>query len=229
MPPPIWLRPEPGHRGAGRPAEWSRDRIVRAALAVADREGLAAVTTRRVASELGTGSASLYRHVPTRGDLLDLMADAALGEYEPPAVTGDWRADVVAEHLHRIDYFRGRPWLADALLERPPAGPAAIRLLEHTLEQLREHPAPGRAKLEAVGVLTGMIATFLTSERQDGGVLDPEFTRGRFEMFARAAADGTHPRLAEVLADVANTGMGAADDQLARALGLVLDGLLPST
>jgi len=136
-------------------------------------------------------------------------------------------ADVVAEHLHRLGYLRSRPWLVDVLVERPPAGPAAIRLLEHTLEQLRGHPAPGWAKLEAVGVLTGMLATYLRSERQAGGVLDPEFTRGRFEMFARAAGDGTHPRLAEVLADVAATGTGSADDQLARVLGLVLDGLLP--
>jgi AcrR family transcriptional regulator len=229
VPTPIWLRPEPAHRAAGRPAEWSRDQIVQAALAIADRQGLAAVTTRRVAAELGTGSASLYRHVRTRDDLLDLMIDAAFSGYEPPAATGAWRADIVAEHLHRLGYLRARPWLVDAVLDRPPTGPAAIRILEHTLEQLRHHPASGQAKLEAVGVLSGMIHIYLRNERPGGGVLDPEFVAARAELFARAARDGTHPRLAEVLADMAATGVGTADDQLERVLGLVLDGLLPTS
>lgn len=193
---------------------------------MADREGLAAVTTRRVAAELGTGSASLYRHVATRADLLDLMVEAALGRYEPPPVTGAWRADVVAEHLHRLHPLRARPWLIDAVLERPPIGPAALRLLEHTLEQLRDHPASGRAKLEAVGTLSGMIQTYLRNERP-GGVLDAEYVAARTEMFTRAAADDAHPRLAAVLAEITATPAEPADDQLARVLGLVLDGLLP--
>jgi AcrR family transcriptional regulator len=222
----IWLRPAPTHGGVGRPAEWSRAQIIDVALAVADREGLPAVTTRRLARELGTGPASLYRHVATRADLIDLMVDTALGQYEPPAVSGDWRADVVAEHLHRLRYLRSRPWIVDAVQERPHVGPAAIRLLEHTLEQLRHHPCSGQAKLEAVGVLSGMIQTYLRNERPGRGVLDAEFVRVRTELFVRAARDGTHPRLAEVLAEVGAGSGESADDQLARVLGLVLDGLL---
>jgi AcrR family transcriptional regulator len=222
----IWLRPAPVHSGAGRPAEWSRAQIIDAALAIADSEGLAAVTTRRVARELGTGSASLYRHVATRADMLDLMVDAAFGAYEPPAVTGDWRTDVVAEHMHRVRYLRSRPWIIDAAQERPHIGPATIRLLEHTLEQLRHHPCSGQAKLEAVGVLSGMIQTYLRNERPGKGVLDKEFVRARTELFIRAAMDGTHPRLAELMAGMAGTSEESADDQLARVFGLVLDGLL---
>jgi AcrR family transcriptional regulator len=228
VPPLIWLRPEPARRTVGRPAEWDRRQIVDAALALADRDGLPAVTTRRVAAELGTAPASLYRHVPTRADLLDLMVDDALARYRPPAATGEWRADVVAEHIHRLGHLRARPWLVDAVLERPPTGPAAIGLLEHTLDLLRHHPARGQAKLEAVGVLSGLLAAYLRNERPAGGVLDPEFVAGRGELFARAAADGRHPRLAEVLADVAVTWVRGVDDELARVLGLVLDGLLPT-
>ncbi len=200
---------------------------MQAALAVADREGLVALTTRRVAAQLGTGSGSLYRHVASRADLLDLMVDAALEQYDPPAVSGRWREDLVAEHMHRVRYLRARPWLVDAVLERPPIGPAALRLLEHALEQLRDHPATGQAKLEAVGVLSGMIQTYLRNERPGRGVLDAEFVRARTEMFARAATDDAHPQLATVLAQAATTSTGSADDQLARVLGLMLDGLLP--
>jgi AcrR family transcriptional regulator len=227
VPTPIWLRPERPPRATGRPAEWSREQVVRAAIAVAERDGLAAVTTRRVAAELGTGSASLYRHIANRADLLDLMVDTASGAYRPPPVTGRWREDLVAEVMHRVRYLRARPWLTDAFLERPPVGPAALRLLEHTLEQLRDHPAPGTAKLEAVGVLTGLVQTYLRNERPGGGALDPEFAKGRAEIFARAATDGAHPRLAEVLAQAPATDPESNDDQFARVVGLMLDGLLP--
>lgn len=222
----IWLRPAPKSGGVGRPAEWGRAQITDAALRIADHEGLATVTTRRVARELGTGSASLYRHVATRAELIDLMVNDALGHYEPPAATGDWRADVVAEHMHRLRYLRSRPWLVDAVLERPPIGPAALRLLEHTLEQLRDHPCSGRAKLEAVGVLSGMLQTYLRNERPGGGVLDVEFVQARTAQFARAARDGKHPRLAEVVTEMSSAAGESADDQFARVLGMMLDGLL---
>jgi tetracycline repressor-like protein len=117
----------------------------------------------------------------------------------------------------------------DAILQRPPVGPAALRLLEHTLEQLHDHPATGQAKLEAVGVLSGMIQTYLRNERPGGGVLDADFVQTRTEIFARAAADGAHPRLADVLVDAATVNAEPADDQLARVLGLMLDGLLPAS
>jgi AcrR family transcriptional regulator len=227
VPTPIWLRPERPPRATGRPAEWSREQIVDAAIAVAERDGLAAVTTRHVAAQLGTGSASLYRHVASRADLVDLMVDAAFGPYRPPPLSGRWRDDLVAEVMHRVRYLRARPWLTDAVLERPPTGPAALRLLEHTLEQLRDHPAPGMAKLEAIGVLSGLVHTYLHNERPDGGVLDPEFAKGRAEIFVRAAADGAHPRLAEVLAQASPPNPESNDDQFARVVGLMLDGLLP--
>jgi hypothetical protein len=129
--------------------------------------------------------------------------------------------------MHRLRYLRSRPWLVDAVLERPPIGPAALRILEHALERIGQHPASGQAKLESVGVLSGMIQTYLRNERPGGGVLDAEFIEARSQMFTRAAGDGRHPQLAAILAGTAATRTEPADDQLARVLGLVLDGLLP--
>jgi hypothetical protein len=159
--------------------------------------------------------------------MIDLIVDRALGQYQPPVVTGTWRADVVAEHMHRLRYLRARPWLLDAVLERPPIGPATMRILEHTLELLRHHSSSGQAKLEAVGVLSGMIQTYLRNERPGGGVVNAEFVEARTAMFTHAASDGAHPRLAAVLADRAASNTESADAQLARILALVLDGLLP--
>src|SRR5688500_9785072 len=88
----IWLRP--AHAAVGRPAERSRAEITAAATALADRDGLDAVSMRKVAAELGTGAASLYRYVANRDDLLDLMADATAAEYELPPPGGDPLADL---------------------------------------------------------------------------------------------------------------------------------------
>jgi len=87
----IWMRPE--RAGVGRPAQRSRAEITAVALDIADREGLDAVSMRRVATELGTGAASLYRYVETREELLDLMIDATGTEYDMAPPTGDWLAD----------------------------------------------------------------------------------------------------------------------------------------
>src|ERR1051325_5560764 len=92
--PVIWMRPE--QASGGRPAERIRAEITAAAVELADREGLEAVSMRRVASVLGTGAASLYRYVATRDDLLDLMTDSTASEYHLPAPTGDWQADLLA-------------------------------------------------------------------------------------------------------------------------------------
>ena len=72
----VWTRPrpEPRRRAPGV------DRYVAAALAVADAEGLAAVSMRRVAADLGSGTATLYRYITNRDELVDLMVDAAQGE-----------------------------------------------------------------------------------------------------------------------------------------------------
>jgi AcrR family transcriptional regulator len=93
VPDTIWMRRE--HARVGRPAERSRAELTSVAIAVADRDGLDAVSMRRVAAELGTGPASLYRYVASRDDLLDLMADSVAAEFELTGRTGDWLADLL--------------------------------------------------------------------------------------------------------------------------------------
>src|SRR2546429_919999 len=89
----VWTRPVRPLRGP-QPAH-SRADLVAAAVRVADAEGIAAVSMRRVAAEIGAGTMSLYRYVSRKDDLLDLMVDAALGEMDlPDAPSGDWRADL---------------------------------------------------------------------------------------------------------------------------------------
>jgi len=190
----IWLRPE--HAATGRPAQRSRAEITAAAVAIADREGLDAVSMRRVATELGTGAASLYRYVDTREDLLDLMIDATGSEYVFAAPTGDWLADLLGISDQAQAIMWRHPWLPSLLITRSVLGPNGLVLLEHVLEALAPHPASLAAKLEAFAILNATTALFVQNELGGGSA-----RQQRNDAYLHhALAAGRHPRLAELLA-----------------------------
>ncbi|RFS83884.1 TetR/AcrR family transcriptional regulator [Actinomadura spongiicola] len=125
----IWSVPE--WRGRGPRPAYSRGRITEAAIRVADADGLDAASMRRIAAELGTGAMSLYRYVPSRGDLLDLMADHVLAEMDiPDRPSGDWRADLtlIADRTRAL--WLRHPWLAALRRPGPALGPNRLRLTE---------------------------------------------------------------------------------------------------
>lgn len=188
----IWMRPE--RSAVGRPAQWSRAEITEIALRVADAEGLDAVSMRRLAADLGTGAASLYRYVQTREDLLDLMTDAAGAEYRLAPPTGDWLADLIAFGEQARAIFRRHRWLAGLLMTRPVIGPNGIGLIEHFLTLLEAHPASIEAKMEAFGMLNGITAAFALHEQSDPGLQARNLAYLGYDL-----ASGGHPRLAAFL------------------------------
>lgn len=215
------------HAATGRPAKRSRADFVAAAIAVAERDGLAAVTMRRIGSELGTGAASAYRHVGSRDDLVDLMIDQALEAYEPPRPTGEPYDDVAAEFVHRLRFIRDHGWLIDAVEGSPRLSPQRIRQVEIGLERLASHPASGPMKVEALTVLAGMLMIQARNERV-GRMLDPDVAGAQMELLQRAAGDGSHPHLGNALAEPASIDE-SADERFRRVLRRVLEGLLSPT
>jgi DNA-binding transcriptional regulator YhcF (GntR family) len=115
-----------------------RDDIVRTAIAVADAEGIATLSMRRVAAELGIPTMSLYQHVAGKDDLLLLMIDRAFGEEPVPAEpASDWRAAL--ETAARLEWaaFRRHPWLAPQMsLTRPQLVASALAYTEWVLGAL---------------------------------------------------------------------------------------------
>ena len=198
----IWMRPE--HAAAGRPAKRSREEITTAAIAIADGEGLDAVSMRRVAAGLGTGAASLYRYVETREDLLDLMIDSAGAEYDFAAPTGDWLADLLAIGDQARAIMRRHPWLPSLLITRSVLGPNGLVLLEHVLEVLAPHPAGTAAKLEAFAMLNTVTALFVGYELTGGSARQQR----NAAYLQHILATGSHPRLAELLTPAAPPGNG---------------------
>ena len=195
----LWLRPGRSRRGR-RPA-FSREAITAAAVALADAEGLEAVTMRRVAAQVGAGVMSLYNYAADKETLLELMVDHVSGELPTTgALTGDWRADVRAiAHLQRSLMLR-HPWLPAALSTHRSPGPNTLAFLEHALAALRPTGLDGRARLEVFAQLTAFVAGHVSYEiAQAAAVRSPDRAAAEARYLAAVAADGHHPELAEAL------------------------------
>ncbi|MFF2964647.1 TetR/AcrR family transcriptional regulator C-terminal domain-containing protein [Streptomyces sp. NPDC057963] len=126
-------RPRTPHHGL------TRDRIISAAIALADIEGIAALSMRRVATDFGVSTMALYRHVPSKGELVRLMSESVFnGEPLGPRLPG-WRAQLEREAWWLWGLYQRHPWLARAMsaLTRPMASPHAMRYTERVLSALK--------------------------------------------------------------------------------------------
>lgn len=175
---------------------------------------------RRVASELGTGAASLYRYLDTRDDLLDLMSDFAGAEYSLCPPSGDWLADLIDLGKQARAIMRRHPWLADLVPRRPALGPNGLALLEYFLDVLEQNPAGNAAKLEAFGMLMAITALFVQAEHAGGSASQQR----NAAYLQHAVSSGEYPRLGELLAQPPAT--PGDPDRYAEIMGRVLGGLL---
>lgn len=163
----LWRLPS-GPR-LGRPAELDVDRVVRAAVDLADRDGLDGVTLLKVAQELGVTKMSLYRHVGSKGELFGLMADFATGA--PPEIDApDWREGARQwAHAHR-DIYRRRPWMVHLPVSGPPGGPCAIGWMDALLRVLRGTGLDWATKVSVLNLLGGYVrqASTVTQQLAEG-------------------------------------------------------------
>ncbi|MFC3502055.1 TetR/AcrR family transcriptional regulator [Micromonospora krabiensis] len=160
---PIWGRPARGSRGPN--PTHSRDEIVAAAVALADAEGLAAVSMRAVATALGASAASLYRYLSSRDDLLDLMTDRAVGELRPyPTGEGQWLDGMLRLARRQRELFRRHPWLVEVIHRPSGIGPEGLAWFDACLGMLEPVPCAASAKFEAIAMMTGVVSLFARSE-----------------------------------------------------------------
>jgi AcrR family transcriptional regulator len=129
----LWRRPQDADRRRRPEPTLDVDRVVGAAVRLADAEGLAALSMRRVATELEVAAMTLYSHVPGKGELVDLMFDSVLGELYPDeqaAITGNWRARLDAVARADRAFFLRHRWALHVATGRPPLGPSLMRKYE---------------------------------------------------------------------------------------------------
>ena len=164
----LWGLDSPPARRGPKP-RLSRDAVVRAAIEVADAEGIEAVSMQRVAKELGYSTMSLYRHVDSKEDLLVLMLDAATDRVPPgPREDGDWRAGLEEWCQRILEMYRARPWAVYIAFNGPPSGPSGLRWME---AGLRELVAAGLEVGEALQMLTLVSAVMRETVRLEAEML----------------------------------------------------------
>ncbi len=210
---PIWTRPERGNRGPV-PAH-TREAIVATAIALADADGLKAVSMRAVAAALRTSAGSLYRYLSSRDDLLDLMCDAVVRELQPYAERNDgWLEAMLLLGRRQLALHRRHPWLLD-LAPRPTGiGPESLAWFDACLRILEPVPSSVTAKFEAIALMTGVVNLVARSEEAPSS---SPFT-------GLDLAD--HPHLLAALSQPAE--QPPEQDLFERTLRVLLTGLLSS-
>jgi AcrR family transcriptional regulator len=201
----------------------SRDRILAAALELADERGLDAVTMRELGRALGFEAMSLYNYVASKDDLLDGILDLVLAECEAPATDGDWAESVRRSAISVHDALRGHPWAPGLLMGPTRVRTARLRYMDSLLGRLREAGFSADATYSAYHVLDGHIFGFAIWEASH------TFTPEQAEDIAEAVASTITPEAFTHLHEHARQHMtdGPHREVSAFELGLdlILDGL----
>jgi AcrR family transcriptional regulator len=220
-----------GRPGKGPKPGLSLDQIIRAGLAVAAADGLAAVSMSRVAAELGVGTMSLYRYVESKQELLDLMVDVGLGS--PPAVGPDagWRDGMAAWAWAMMAAYRSNLWAVQVPLSGPPATPNALRWLEQALSHMRDTRLGPAQKMSVILLVASYVRYAATMQAQleaavrAAGLEPSDLMAGYNKMLTTVLDQQRFPELLKV----AESGvMGKADEweeEFSFGLDRILDGV----
>jgi AcrR family transcriptional regulator len=147
-----------------RNAPVNRERTLEVALAVADGEGIEAVTMRRLGRELGVEAASLYHHVNSKDQILDGLVDVVAAEIELPEPSTEWR-EAVGQRAHRTRAVLLRhPWAVSLMASRNSPGPATLGLLESGIRCFREGGFSIRAAAHAISTVDSYVHGFVLQE-----------------------------------------------------------------
>jgi AcrR family transcriptional regulator len=229
----LWrTRERPSRKGK---PDLSVDRIVQAAIEVADAEGLAALSMRRIAERLGVGTMSLYTHVPGKAELFDVMVDTVVGEKaRPEDVPGGVRArleQIAREHWRLI---RRHPWLLRVKSwSRPVLGPNVTAQYDY---DLRAVEGVGLTDLEMDGVITliagyvegvGQAHVDMTQATEQTGMTDEQWWDRQAPFLEKVFDPLRFPTAARVGAAAGAEYNAASDPERAFEFGLarVLDGI----
>jgi AcrR family transcriptional regulator len=210
-------------RDEERRARLTRQRVIEAAIGLADREGIDAVSMRRLASELGVEAMALYTHVRNKDDLLDGMVDTLIGRI-PIDVRGDgWRASLRQLVMGARGVLLDHRWAPPVIESRTFAGLAVPRYFNAVAGILREGGFTLERTHHALHILGSRVLGFTQELFDDSDEADPQAV----EAFAAEVAD-TLPYVAELALAATHSGsLGACDDdvEFAFALDFILDGL----
>jgi AcrR family transcriptional regulator len=230
----LWRDEGEAGRSRGPRPGLTVSRIVRSAIGVAQADGLAAVTMRRIATELQVSPMALYTYVPGKNELIDVMLDTVYLEMSrtPPAGPG-WRERVAAiAHDNRALYV-AHPWIAGIAVSRPPLGPGVMAKYE---SELAAFDGLGLSDVHRDAALTFVLGFVETWARADlaaraavagSAMTDAQWWAASGPLLARVLDPERYPLASRVGSAAGAAYDGATDPAYAYEFGLerVLDGL----
>jgi AcrR family transcriptional regulator len=212
--PPPWQR-LPDHKSRRRREPISREAIVTAAIKLLDSEGLAALSMRRLAEELGTGAASLYWHVGSKDGLLDLVLDQLIGEQQVPDPDPEhWQEQLKqVARTQRATSLR-HPYIVRISIGRIPMGPNALRYSERVLAILRAAGLSPRLAVQGYLLMISVVNGFTVDETgvEDGAPDDAGAGQPMDPASQQEAANMARDYIASLPADQFPTMVSLADE-----------------
>jgi AcrR family transcriptional regulator len=203
----------------------TRERVLRAAVAIADQGGLESLTMRRLGRHLGVEAMSLYKHVASKEEVLDGIVDLVIGEIDLPPADADWKAAM----RHRAESARAvlasHPWAIGMMESRSDMGPAAMRYTDAVVGSLRAAGFSLETTANAFLLLDSYIYGFVVQETSFAGGIDEE-TSERAGATLQALPGDRFPHLAEMARAASVPGRDHAH-AFGFGLELILDGLEP--
>ena len=210
-------------RGAERRERLTRQRVLEAAVDLADRDGIESVSMRRLGQHLGIEAMSLYTHVRSKDDLLDGMVEVVMGKLPPVNVDDPWKAALRGAILGARDILLRHPWTTDVIETRAAPGLAMLRQYDTVMGILRGGGFSLELTHHALHLLGSRLLGFTRELFDDSPNPDPEAAA----MLAKQLG-ATYPHVAEMaLAATHEGGLGGCDTdvEFAFALDVILDGL----
>ena len=198
----------------------SRERVLRAAVALADESGIDSLTMRKLGQSLGVEAMSLYNHVANKDDILDGITDLVIGDIEVPPTGTEWRTAMRQRALSAHELLLAHPWAAMQIMSRFNIGPGMTRYLDATLGRLREGGFSIEAALDAWHTLDSHIYGFTLQEL--GLPFDADEAPKVSEEVLGQLSAGEFPHVVEIITHVMESGRIEDFDF---GLDLILDGL----
>jgi AcrR family transcriptional regulator len=207
-------------------APLSRERVLRAAVALADGGGVDALSMRKLAQELGVVPMALYKHVSNKDELLDGMVDVVVGEVDPPPGGADWKTAIRERVLSARRALLRHPWASQVIESRTHPTPTVLEYMDSMIGIFRAGGFSVDLTHHAMHAMGSRLLGFSQELFDDSANVDPETQADMLRAFA-----GDYPYITEIVTAITHdegsvVGQGCDDQfEFEFALDLMLDGL----
>jgi AcrR family transcriptional regulator len=216
----------PARAASGRESRvpLSKERVLRAAVLVADQGGVASLTMRKLAETLGVEAMSLYYYVADKDEILDGMVDLVFGEIDLPSREADWKAAMRQRAISARDALTRHPWAIGVMDSRPNPGPATLRHHDAVIGNLRQAGFPIALAAHAFSVIDSYVYGFALQALNLPFDTSEELEKVAEAMLREMPAD-EYPYLTEMIVEHALQPGYSYADEFEFGLDLILDGL----